>query len=65
MEIRQLKAQVDNFTSTIKWQTDTIDELRATITKGLNKDSEESKSKIAQLERFNDTLVKALVTQET
>ena len=46
MEIRQLKAQIDNFTTTIKWQTETIDELRATVTKGMEKDSEESKNKI-------------------
>ena len=49
MEIRQMKAQIDNFTNTIKWQTETIDELRATVTRGMAKDSEESKSKIEKL----------------
>ena len=39
MEIRQLKAQIDNFTTTIKWQTETIDELRSSLTKGLAKES--------------------------
>lgn len=63
MEIKQLKAQVDKFTTTMKWQSETIGDLRSTVTGGLNRVNQEAGAKIQKLEELNERLVKALLMQ--